>query len=302
MPETAAIIPRVALLALLALTAILPAPLRAAEEPLAEEELFREIRLALVLEGDFDEVHRLADRYLSAYPEGEHEVPVRLYRAQALAERPERRGEAMDALEAVLPRLSDPILKDEAWLSLLGLAARDAAAGSRRGERILARALERDEIGVAVLAGLRVARLEGPDSLRARAVDRLVALLPEIRDPDLRDEAILAIIKIDPSRAPLRASPRETGERPAMIHLRVEDACEEELALRVNLPLSFFQALLDGLGEELREVVVEELGKELGRDLSDFDPHALLDNLPRLSADAPFEVRQDCFVVRLWVD
>jgi hypothetical protein len=273
-----------------------------AEEPLGEEELFREIRLALALEGDFDEVLRLADRYLRAYPEGEHEVPVRLYRGQSLAEEPEHRKAAMDELEGVLPRVTDPILREQAWLSLLGLAAREAAVGSARGERVLTRALQGEETGVAVLAGLRVARLEGPERLRRLAVDRLVQLLPEIRDPDLRDEAILAIIKIDPSRAPLRASPRETGSSQAMIHLRVENACEDELALRVNLPLSFFQSLLDGLGEELREVVLEELGKELGRDLSDFDPRALLDSLTQLRAEVPFEVRQDCFLVRLWVD
>ena len=133
-------------------------------------------------------------------------------------------------------------------------------------------------------------------------MDRLVELLPEIRDPDLRDEAILAIIKIDPSRAPGRASPRPEGQRNAMIHLRVDNVCEDELLFRVNLPLSFFQSILDGLGEELRQVVLEELGKELGRDISDFDPRALLDSLTQLPKEAPFEVRDDCSLVRLWVE
>jgi hypothetical protein len=295
---------RLARASLLLTALLLPAlfPAAAAEEPLSEEELFREIRMALVLEGDFDEVRRLGNRYLRAFPEGEHEVAVRLYRAQALAERPEHRGEAIGALQAVIPRLSDPILRDEAWLGLLGLAAREAAAGSRRGEEILARALEEEETGVAVLAGLRVSRLEGPESLRRLAVDRLVKLLPEIRDPDLRDEAILAIIRIDPSRAPVRAGPSGEGDRAGMIHLRVENSCKNELALRVNLPLSFFHSLLDGLGEDLREAVLEELGKELGRDIGDFDARALLDSLGQLRAEAPFELHEGCFLVRLWVE
>ena len=64
----------------------------------------------------------------------------------------------------------------------------------------------------------------------------------------------------------------------------------------MSLPVSFAQALLDGLSPEIRAEIAAEFRKE-GLDLG-----RIFDSLDQLRADAPFEITSGCERVRLWVE
>jgi hypothetical protein len=89
-----------------------------------------------------------------------------------------------------------------------------------------------------------------------------------------------------------------------MIRLRVEDVCGGGLKVSVNLPVSFFHAVLDALPDDLDDRILQELGRELDYDFGsgDLDLERLLDSLDELKAETPFEMKDNCSRVRLWVE
>ena len=130
--------------------------------------------------------------------------------------------------------------------------------------------LSNPSVYVSTLAAIRASDTKD-EALRGRALLVLKKALSTQSDPDIRNEILIAILKIDPKQVPSPA-PRATegtggnagtaaGHPPAFIKMTIFNKEAGRYDLKINLPVAFAQMLLNSLGEETRAEMRREAGR-----------------------------------------
>lgn len=265
---------------LLILAFVLPWACAASGAPAAEEALFRQVKVD-VFDRDWPAVLRGCEEILKRFPGGEAAPQAAFYRASALAHLPERRGEALAAYRRFLAdHPGEKVLAEEAWSDLFRLACDPRAGAGVECAPLLREGLGSRSPYVSTLAAIRASDVPD-DDLRRRALPLLKRAYERESDPEIRDEALIAILKIDPRQVPQpgparpsSAAPPAGAGRPArakaptLIRMTVFDKKAKRAELQVNLPIAFARMLLDALGDEQRRELRREASSK-GIDLDD---------------------------------
>jgi len=246
----------------------------AADAP-SEAALLRQIKVE-AFDGDWPGVLAHADQYLRRFPETASGPQVEFTRARALARLPGRAADATAAYREFAARHpEETLLVEQAWTGIFSLACDQRRQESAACAATLSEGLASPLAFVSTLAAIRASDTR-QEPLRRRALLRLKDTLRTQSDPDIRNEILIAILKIDPRqvppppppRAPRNAPPVPDGAMPTLIRMSIFDKAADKYTLRINLPVAFAQMLVDALGEA-EKVELKEKAKQQGIDLDD---------------------------------
>ena len=280
----------------------------AASAPAAPEEaLFRQLKVD-VFDQDWPAVLRGCEEILRQFPRGAAMAQAAFYRATALSHLPGRQAEAPAAYRRFLVDYPDEkVLVEEAWSDLFRLAC--DARGRAGGEcvTLLREGLGSRSPNVVTQAAIRASDV--PDAgVRRRALPLLKRAYDRETDPEIRDEVLIAILKIDPKEVPQPAAPRGApgapveGARPGgkkaptLIRMTVYDKKAGRYDLKINLPIAFARMLLDAVDEEQRQELRQEAEKK-GIDLDH-----IFQAIEKAGAGKLLEAEDDEGRVEIWIE
>jgi len=242
-----------------------------------------------------------ADKLLACEPNGPNASQAAFYRARAL-DRLRRPGEAVAAYQLFLQGNcaaagEDSILCSDARVALLSLAGEQVSKGDASQLRILLDGLKGPDPYSRVFAGIQVSKLTGAKEAKAQALPVLVEGYRLEDDKAFRNEICLAIIRIDPSKCGGGTSGKGSSRpEPQWIKVRVFDCKNNVEKVKVNMPFSFAQALLESLGPE----VMTEIKKQ------GFDLDNLWDSLKKMGPEQVFKLEinnsGDCENIEVWFE
>jgi hypothetical protein len=261
--------------ALLVLAAVLAAagPLAAAAPP-DEDEIFRQMKVD-VFDGNWAEVLKTAEAILARFPNGPAATQASYQRARALSHLPGHETDATAAYREFIARHPDEgLLVEQAWTGIFALACDGRRQAGQGCVATLSEGLASPLPYVSTLAAIRASDTNDP-ALRRRALAALKATLRTQDDPDIRNEILIAILKIDPREVPAPTPPpgappptQAPGAPPTLIRLSVFNKSTQRYEVRINVPVAFAQMLVDALGEDEKQELREE-AKRRGIDLDD---------------------------------
>jgi len=242
------------------------APAAAATEP----DLVRQIKVD-VFDENWKAVLKGCEDLLARYPASLSVPQAAFYRARALSRIPGREGEAVTAFREFVDRHAvDKLLSEQAWTSLFTLACDARGVKGSACSDTLDEGLSNPSAYVSTLAAIRASDTKD-EALRGRALLVLKKALSTQSDTDIRNEILIAILKIDPKQVPTPA-PHATlgaggdagaavGHPPTFIKMTIFNKEEGRYDLKINLPVAFAQMLLNSLAEETRAEMRLEAGR-----------------------------------------
>lgn len=240
-----------------------------------EEELFRQIKVD-VFDQDWPAVLKQCDELLARFP-GSPAVPqASFYRARALSRLPGREAEASAAFRQFVARHpSERLLVEEAWSSILSLDCDPRRPATPACAATLQNGLASPSAFVSTLSAIRAADARDPQ-IQRRALPVLKRALATQNDPDIVNEILIALLKIDPKEVPQApppragqaAAPAPLGKSPTLIRMTVFNKQDKRYDLKVNLPVAFARMLIDSLEQDQKEELKAEARKQ-GVDLDD---------------------------------
>jgi hypothetical protein len=235
-----------------------------------EADLVRQIKVD-VFDENWNAVLKGCEDLLARYPSSLSAPQAAFYRARALSRLPGRDGEAVRAFREFVNRhAEDKLLSEQAWTSLFTLACDTRRVKGSACSDTLDEGLSNPSVYVSTLAAIRASDTKD-EALRGRALLVLKKALSTQSDPDIRNEILIAILKIDPKQVPTPAphaaqgaggdSGEAAGHPPTFIKMTIFNKEAGRYDLKINLPVAFAQMLLNSLGEETRTEMRREAGR-----------------------------------------
>jgi hypothetical protein len=225
------------------------------------DELMRGIKLS-VFDREWEQVETSAGQLLAEYPDCRHRQQASYLLAQAL-DRGGDAGRAMAAytgfLEDYCQGETDAIDCGLAQVALYDLAGRQyERTGDRAYLEVLTDGLNRPG-DAGIFAALRLSDMKD-HGLRARALPRLLAAYETDIDPDVRNRVYLAILKIDPKRAPAEKGAGGDGvdDGPSLISVEVFSKENNRVEVRANMPVILADALVKALPDAVRQEMAKD--------------------------------------------
>jgi len=242
-----------------------------------DETLLRDAKIAQY-DGDWTSVLKSSDALLRRYPASPLAPQAEFHRARALAHLPGREAEAAAAFRSFIrrhPGEEERLLADQAWSGLFSLACEGKRRESSACSSTLAEGIADPSLYVSTLAAIRAADAGDP-GVRRSAVPILKRAYDLENDNEIRNEILIALLKIDPRQVPPPppAPPQVTARDPAvpplpsLVKMTIYNKASKQYTLRVNLPVAFAQILVDSLGKEERSALKDSAARK-GVDLDD---------------------------------
>jgi hypothetical protein len=241
------------------------------------EDLFRQVKID-VFDQNWAAVLRGCEAILARDPTGPLAPQASFYRARALSRLPGREAEGLQAFRTfVTAHPDDKVLMEDAWSSLFEIACGAPQPAGSACAGILREGLAHPSSYVSTLAAIHASD-SADESLKRKALARLKAAYATQTDSEIRNEILIAILKIDPRQVPATAGSgsgsapaagvRGATKAPSMIRLSVFNKTEGRYEVRVNLPIAFARMLIDAVGEEQKREL-RRGAKAQGIDLDD---------------------------------
>ena len=241
-----------------------------------DEDLFRQVKIDLY-DNNWQAVLRGCEELLKRYPRSDLAAQAAFHRARALAHLPGRREEAAEAFRDFVEDHEDaPLLVEQAWSNIFSLACDGRGRTSSGCAATLSGGLSHPSAYVSTLAAIRAGDVSD-EKVRRRALETLKRALATQSDGDIRNEILIAILKIDPRQVPPPAAPAPrlpltaAGTPPAapsLIRMTIYNKAAKRYDLKIDLPVSFAQMLINSLDEGERTTLKDEAKKQ-GVDVDD---------------------------------
>jgi len=271
-----------------------------AHAALDEGELLRQIKTD-VFDQKWDGVLTSCTQFISQYSRSQDLPRVYYYKAQALEHGKGREVEAIAAYTEYVTRFPNETgaLHEDALLKRISLATGLYLKGNKSHIGIILQGME--ERGYpGIFAAIQASKLDhGP--ARAKALPILIKCGNTETDPEVRNECLLGVLRIDPQKAGQVTPPKQAAGAPAagnarLIRVEVFDKLKKQVAVRVNMPLSFVDILLDSLGDELQQEIGDEMRKK-GVQLN-----KLIESIKKNGPQTIIEIDNDEQHIKVWVE
>jgi hypothetical protein len=242
-----------------------------------DEDLFRQVKIDLY-DSNWPAVLHGCDELLKRYPDSPLAPQAAFHRARSLAHLPGRRAEAAGAFrEFVADHQDTPLLVEQAWSNIFSLACDGRGRTSPDCASTLSEGLAHPSAFVSTLAAIRAGDVSD-ERLRRKALATLKRALATQSDGDIRNEILIAILKIDPRQVPPPAAApapphavTAAGSAPAppsLIRMTIYNKAAKRYDLKIDLPVSFAQMLFNSLDDGERTTLKDEAKKQ-GVDVDD---------------------------------
>ena len=249
------------------------------------DDLFQQAMLDM-FDGKWEQALQKLEQVGSSHAPEELKIRSHFFAARAL----EKSGSQEDALRQYEQFLragsSDPALRKEAGFARVKIASQLYMAGKRGYANGVVEALEAPDSELRFLAAVQLSYFRD-QKLRQRAVPVLQEALSRNQDEDVRNQAALALLRIDPKL--LEKKPSGSSARVGYnLHLLLQGNDGEEI--RLTLPVSLARLALGALPDSVRKDLQEE----------GVNPDNIMEMLSKTGEI--LEVKSDGSVIRLWID
>jgi hypothetical protein len=271
-----------------------------------EDQLFRQVKVD-VFDQNWSAVLRGCEEILASYPSGTSAAQASFYRARALTRIPGRQAEGIQAFRTFMAdHPGDRVMVEQAWAALFS-----AACEPRTAPRPECPAILKDGLGSASHYVSTLAAIQASDSsdvgLRRRALGILKQAYDTEADTEIRNEILIAILKIDPKQVPSTEAQRprvpeatsrksSPGTHPTLIRMTVYNKQEKRYDLKVNLPVAFARMLIDAVGQDQKEEM-RNVARGKGIDLDD-----IFDAIETSGAGKLLEVDDATCHIEIWIE
>lgn len=272
-----------------------------------EEDLFRQVKVD-VFDQDWPAVLRGCDQILKQRPSGPAAARASFYRARALSRIPGREAEGLEAFRRFVAGFpQEKVMVEEAWGAIFSAACNPRSGNGAACSAALREGLADPSPYVSTLAAIRAADT-GDQALRPRALAGLKKAYATQTEPEIKNEILIAILKIDPSQVPQAAAPSPpprpgsaqhkstAAKEPTLIRMTVYNKIEKRYELKVNLPVAFARMLVDALDDSDLEDISREARKK-GIDLDD-----IFQAIDKAGAGKLLEVDSEESHIEIWVE
>jgi hypothetical protein len=255
-----------------------PTPLSPAQRT-TDEEIMQQAKLAM-FDKDWSQALRKLRDLQSRFPTSSLATPAIFYEATTL-ENLNRKEESLQKYEAFLGRTGgEAPLREQAHYSIIGLSADLYNEGKTSYIDRAIKALKDGRKSVRYYAALRLSYIKDR-KINDQAVPTLKDILRQENDPELRDRASLAILRIDP-----KLLDQERGRWLTVVVM--EDGKEVS---KLTLPLSLAMLVIKALPDEARREI-EARG---------IRPENILDDLKKLAPGEIFEFKTKNGAIRIQI-
>jgi hypothetical protein len=274
------------------LTGLLAAP--AAAQTKAEEKLFQEAKI-LLFDEKWEEVQAKLEELLVEYPRSPLVPQAIFYRAKSLGK---QRGQQEKALRAYEDYLYTPeknvSMVEEAETSIIDLAYDLYVGREGRGylDKIEDR-LQSPDTNVRYYAALKLSQVKDKKTA-SRAVPVLRQIVEKESDPDIKDRAKIALLRISPDSLRGVEDRHESRRSAKTLKIRIEIRGQKEPELSINIPWALADLALSAIPEKDKAALRME----------GYDLDKIVDQLTGMR-DNVIEIRDSenkDRVIRIWIE
>jgi hypothetical protein len=272
-----------------------------------EDELFRQVKVD-IFDRNWPAVLRGCEEILKKHPAGPSAAQAAFYRARALTRLPGREAEGLAAFRQFVGGFPEQkVMVEEAWAAIFSTACDPRAASKAACSAALREGLVNPSPYISTLAAIRAGDT-GDEALRPRALATLKKAYAAQAEPEIRNEILIAILKIDPKQVPQTEPPRppsrpapapdkpSAAKSPSLIRMTVYNKLEKRFNLKVNLPVAFARMLIEAVDEEDRQEMQRE-AKEKGIDLDD-----IFQAIEKAGAGKLLEADSEESHIEIWIE
>jgi hypothetical protein len=230
------------------LTGLLAAP--AASQTKAEEKLFQEAKI-LLFDENWEEAQAKLEELLVEYPRSPLVPQAIFYRAKSLGKQRGRQEKALKAYEDYLFTPEKNVsMVEEAETSIIDLAYDLYVGGEGRGylDKIEDR-LQSPDANVRYYAALKLSQVKDKRAA-SRAVPVLKQIVEKESDPDIKDRAKIALLRISPDSLKGMEDRHETKRSARVLKIRIEVRGHREPELSLNIPWALADLALSAISEK----------------------------------------------------
>jgi hypothetical protein len=256
----------------------------------ADERLFEEAKV-LIFDKSWESAQAKLDELLARSPESPLKDQALFYRAKCLGERKDRTREAFDAYESFLrsarPGDRNATLVEDAQVSLIDLAFALYEGGERAKLAAIEDRLESPNKVVRYYAGFKLSYVKDK-SIARRSVAVLKGIVDEERDPELKDRARIALLRVDPDAL------RDVGDgrreaRSRLLRIQVLEGGKKKVD--INIPWALADLALQAIPDQ-EKAVMQRKGYDVDR---------IINELAKTGRSI-IEINDEGSVIRIWIE
>jgi hypothetical protein len=255
-----------------------------------DERLFEEAKV-LIFDKNWEAAQAKLDSLLELFPESSLKEPALFYRAKCLGERGDRDREAFEAWDVFLrearPGGRNASLFEDAEISLIDLGYRLYEKGEKGRLAAIADRLGSPNKVVRYYAAFKLSYVKDK-SVSGPAVPVLKGIIEDERDPELKDRARIALLRVDPEA--LRHVKDDRSEARARI-LRIQVLQGGKKKVDINIPWALADLALQAIPDEEKSVMRRK-GYDLDR---------IINELAK-TGKSIIEINDEGSVIRIWIE
>jgi hypothetical protein len=256
----------------------------------ADERLFEEAKV-LIFDKKWETAQSKLESLLELFPESSLKEPALFYRAKCLGERKDRDREAFDAYDTFLrdapPGDRNASLLEDAEVSLIDLAFVLYEKGERAKLASIEDRLRSPNKIVRYYAAFKLSYIKDK-SVSGRAVPVLKGIVEGERDPELRDRARIALLRVDPGALKEVGDDRREA-RSRILRIQVLEAGKKKVD--INIPWALADLALQAIPDEEKSVMRRK-GYDLDR---------IINELANTGSSI-IEINDEGSVIRIWIE
>ena len=265
--------------------------LSAAAQSAPDERLLQEAKLLLFdkkWEAALDRLGRLVEDY----PASPYAAQALFYKGECLNSLDGREREALKAYKDYLA-LPDPnpSLAEESEGSIIDLSYELYGRGDGQAIKDIEARLAHANKVVRYYAAYKLS-LVSDKKTAAKSVPVLKSIIASEKDPELRDRARIALMRVSPEslRAVEGGTSSRTGAR--MLRLRVTKRGQREPALAINIPIALADLALGAMPEEEKAAIRKE----------GYDLDKIMNELAKSKESILKIVGDDGSIIEIWIE
>jgi len=254
-----------------------------------DEELFQEAKI-LIFDKKWEQAQEKLDDLLVRYPQSPLYSQALFYLGKCLSEQEGEEREAIEVYKRYQKRRdADRNLMQETEIEIIDLSYKLYEKGKESYLKEIEEELKSRDRAVKYYAAFKLSYISNGRVAR-KGLPVLEDILENEKDPELRERAKLAVLRIDPDLLK-DIEDEEYESRPTMFCLRVYKRGMKEASFSLNIPWALADLALSSIPEEEKEALREE----------GYDLDKILDRLTKVKGNI-IEIKHEEGSIKIWIE
>lgn len=254
-----------------------------------DEKLFQEAKI-LIFDEKWEKAQIKLEKLIQKYPNSPWFSQALFYKAKCLEELGGQEVEALAVYKEFLQiKRHNQSLAENAEVSIIDLASELYRKGKKSYLKEIEKKLSDSNKVVRYYAAFKLSYVKDKKAA-ARGIPTLKEVIKKEKDPELRDRAKIALLRVDPEA--LKKFEEERYPRKAQVlKIRVYNRQKNKLKLSINIPWTLADLALEAVPDEEKDLM-----REKGYDLD-----KIIDELTKIKGNI-IEIKGEEIIIKMWID